>query len=122
MDPFANHQYINLETFRKNGLGVKTPVWFVYNEGVYYVWTQADSGKAKRIRRDGNIRVVPSTASGEPRGAWIAAQATTNASPQAIEHVYGLMRKKYGLAFLAFQLVGKMRKSRFTTLRIELRD
>jgi len=26
---FDNHQYLNIETFRKSGVGVQTPVWFV---------------------------------------------------------------------------------------------
>jgi len=25
---FAGHKYLNLETFKKSGEGVKTPVWF----------------------------------------------------------------------------------------------
>ncbi len=30
---FDHQQYLNLETFRKNGAGVKTPVWFVEDGG-----------------------------------------------------------------------------------------
>lgn len=39
----ALHQatYINLETFRKNGVGVKTPVWQTSEAGTIYVWTYA---------------------------------------------------------------------------------
>ena len=33
--PLASQKYISLETFRKNGQGVKTPVWFVlHNDAV----------------------------------------------------------------------------------------
>lgn len=120
MDPFKKQKYINLETFRKNGQGVKTPVWFAQNEGAFYVWTQADSGKAKRIRRDGQVKIAPCTVSGELLGTWIEAQASADASPQAIQHVSRIMRKKYGLAFILFHLMTKLRKNRITTLRIEL--
>ena len=54
MDPiaqFAKKQYLNLETFRKNGDGVKTPVWFAQEGESLYVMTIPTSGKAKRIRR-----------------------------------------------------------------------
>ncbi|HAE59309.1 MAG TPA: PPOX class F420-dependent oxidoreductase, partial [Anaerolineae bacterium] len=47
---FQNQQYLSIETFRKNGQGVKTPVWFVQDGEVLYIWTQTDSGKAKRVR------------------------------------------------------------------------
>jgi hypothetical protein len=40
---FQNQQYLSLETFRKNGQGVKTPVWFAQDGEVLYIWTQTDS-------------------------------------------------------------------------------
>ena len=52
-------KYLNLETYRRNGAGVRTPVWFAAGPKDYsragfpkfYVYTIADSGKAKRVRR-----------------------------------------------------------------------
>ena len=84
---FEKQQYLNIETFRKNGQGVKTPVWFVQDGEALQVWTQAGSGKAKRIRNNGTVRVAPSTGSGEPTGEWVDARAETNESPDAIIHV-----------------------------------
>jgi PPOX class probable F420-dependent enzyme len=49
-DQLTQQQYINLETFRKNGVGVKTSVWFVQDGDTIYVRTVANSGKVKRIR------------------------------------------------------------------------
>src|SRR5260370_20858497 len=50
---FAGHKYLNLETFKKNGEGVKTPVWFAADASVsldssdakLYVYTIGVSGK-----------------------------------------------------------------------------
>ncbi len=80
-EQFDNQQFVSLETFRKSGVGVKTPVWFVEEEDVFYVWTEVSSGKAKRIRNNGAVKIVPSTASGEPVGEWVDAQAIADASP-----------------------------------------
>ena len=33
---FAEQKYLNLESFRKNGQGVRTPLWFVEDDGVLY--------------------------------------------------------------------------------------
>ena len=118
-EQFENQKYINLETFRKSGVGVKTPVWFVQDRDVFYVWTQADSWKAKRIRNNGKVKLAPSTASGEPVGEWVDAHATTNESDFALNFTKALMRKKYGFAFLGFALMGKLRKTEHTSLKIE---
>ena len=117
---FEKQQYLNIETFRKNGLGVKTPVWFVQDGEALQVWTQAGSGKAKRIRNNGMVRVAPSTASGEPTGEWMDAQAQTNESLEAIKHVEKLMQKKYGVMFYIFGFVGKMRGgANYTAIKIQ---
>jgi len=119
-EQFKDQQFINLETFRKSGVGVKTPVWFFEEGDTFYVWTQIDSGKAKRIRNNGTIKITPSTASGEPVGEWVDAHATADASPEVVEYVAKLMKKKYGLAFNGFQVMGKMRKAQYTALKIKL--
>lgn len=72
-EQFENQSYLNIETFRKSGAGVKTPVWFVEEGDTFYIWTEASSGKAKRIRQDEKVRIVPSTVSGKPRGEWVDA-------------------------------------------------
>ena len=122
LEQFQNQKYINIETFRKNGVGVKTPVWFVQDQDVLYVWTQADSWKAKRIRNNSSVKVAPSKADGTPVGEWVAARATTNESEFALNFTKNLMRKKYGLAFLAFALMSKLRKSTHTSLKIEFEE
>ena len=48
-ESFKDYQYINVETFRKNGKGVKTPVWFVNDANTLAVRTESSSGKMKRI-------------------------------------------------------------------------
>ena len=57
---FADQQYLNLETYRKDGRAVRTPVWFAEDEGgVLYLRTVKDAGKVKRIRRQARVRVAP---------------------------------------------------------------
>lgn len=120
VDYFDGHNYLNIETYRKNGQGVRTPVWFVREGDMLYVWTQADSGKAKRIRRNGRVRIAPCTARGDLLGDWLEARAEADASPEALRHVQKLMARKYGLAFRGFQIMGKLRGGRITTLRIHV--
>ena len=118
LSAFQNQQYLALETFRKNGQGVRTPVWFAQEGDALFVWTEASSGKAKRIRRDGTVRIAPSTGAGEALGEWTEARAQADDSPEALRHVQALMRKKYGVSFDLFGLLGKLRKAKHTSIRI----
>ena len=119
LSAFQNQKYLSLETFRKNGQGVRTPVWFAQEGDALFVWTEASSGKAKRIRRDGRVRIAPSTAAGEALGEWAEARAQADDSPEALRHIQALMRKKYGVSFDLFGLLGKSRKAQHTSIRIQ---
>jgi PPOX class probable F420-dependent enzyme len=79
-DLFDGRKYLNLETYRRNGAAVRTPVWFAAAPGAadaprLYVYTTADSGKAKRIRRTATARIAPCDARGKLTGTWVAARA-----------------------------------------------
>jgi PPOX class probable F420-dependent enzyme len=92
---FARAKYLNLETFRKTGVGVQTPVWFAEEGSTFYVYTLPDSGKAKRIRNNPKVRAAPCDMRGNLRGAWGDARARIC---EGIEAARGqeLLRRKYG--------------------------
>lgn len=115
---FENQQYLNIETFRKNGQGVKTPVWFAQDGGTLLIWTQADSGKAKRIRRDGKVRIAPSTASGEPVGEWVNAKADVEESANGLMHIEKLFKDKYGFMFRFLSWLNKSRGRKYASIKI----
>ncbi|SMH71407.1 PPOX class F420-dependent oxidoreductase [Candidatus Nitrosotalea okcheonensis] len=102
--PFLDAKYINLETYRSNNQAVKTPVWFVIDDGIIYVATPPTTGKVKRLNCNKNVRIVPSDMKGNPRGEWIDATAyfaNESESMQAIKlrkKKYGLMAKLIGIA------------------------
>ena len=73
---FDGEKYISIESFKKNGDGVKTPVWFVLHDGVFYVYTEADSWKVKRIRNNPRVRVAACTVRGTVKGPWLDATAS----------------------------------------------
>lgn len=72
---FAGQRYLNLESFRKNGAAIRTPLWFAQDGETIFVYSTADSGKAKRIRRDVAVRIAPCDMRGTVSGDWIAARA-----------------------------------------------
>ena len=73
--PVEGQKYISLTTFRKNGTGVATPVWFGEEGDKLYVMTRSDMGKMKRIRNNRGVRVAPCTMRGKVSGPEFAATA-----------------------------------------------
>ena len=95
---FAKAKYISLETFRKTGTGVRTPVWFAADPAapqIFYLYSEANAGKVKRIRNNPHVRVAPCDIRGNVRGAWIDGQARLIDGAEA-EKCQNLLRQKYG--------------------------
>jgi PPOX class probable F420-dependent enzyme len=103
LEQFHRQSYLNLETFRKSGAGVKTPVWFVQDGERLYVQTGADSGKVKRIRRDGRVNAAACRMDGRVTGAWVPARAHEATDPEISAKVNRLLDKKYGLLKKLFE-------------------
>jgi len=120
LQPFDKRQYLSIETFRKNGQGVKTPVWFVQEGEKLFIWTEATSGKVKRVRNNGKVNIAPSRGDGATLGDWVPATASRDDSAEAVVKVRGLMVKKYGVVFQLFGLLGRLRKAEYTTLKLEV--
>ena len=91
----SGHQYIRLETYRKSGQAVATPVWFTIDSDKIFVVTRSDTGKVKRLRNNSKVRVAPSGMRGEPKGEWADGQARF-ATPEEFERALKQRSKKYG--------------------------
>lgn len=93
-------RYCSLETFRRNGVAVATPVWFARDEApeqrVYYVFSAGDAGKVKRIRANGRARVAPCDVRGRVLGEWQDAQARLLTDAADIARAYRALRRRYG--------------------------
>ena len=99
---FAGQKYLNLETFKKSGDGVKTPVWFAAepsakldsSDAKLYVYTIGVSGKVKRIRNNSRVRIAPCDMRGRLKGEWVDARAEIVTGAEA-ERGMGLLNQKY---------------------------
>jgi PPOX class probable F420-dependent enzyme len=94
--PLDDERYINLETFRKDGSGVKTPVWVAPLEGKLVIFTAGDSYKVKRLRNNPACRVAPCDARGKVRGDWRDGTGRILEQPDDQKRAHAALRKKYG--------------------------
>ena len=98
----AGEKYINLETYRKNGRGVRTPVWFVESSSddgsILYVRTSDDTGKYKRIRNNPSVQVAPCDMRGRVKGKWVKGEARIASEEEKLK-AFKMLEKKYGIIY-----------------------
>ena len=111
------HKYVNLETYKKNGQAVQTPVWFMISNNTILVQTMKTTGKIKRIRNNQKIRIMPCGIRGEPKGKWIEGTAKL-ADDAKIQEIARLRAKKYG--FKAKMLGMFMKKENLAGIIIQI--
>ena len=62
-----NQKCISLTTYKRNGEGVPTPVWFSREDDDIYIMTKMQSWKARRIRNNPNVSFMSCSYRGKIR-------------------------------------------------------
>ncbi len=123
MNRLRTASFLNLATYRRNGLAVETPVWFAELDDKLYVFSAGDAGKVKRLRNSSRARVAACDVRGRLRGEWIDASASIVAAPETIAAAHAAMRRKYGWQMWGTDLLSRLsgRIQRRAWLEIRLR-
>jgi len=90
-----NEKYINLETYRKNGKTVHTPVWFVIYDDLIQVITREKTGKVKRLKNNPKVKFAKCGFKGELKGDWHSGVSIFFDDDQ-VQRILKLRKKKYG--------------------------
>jgi len=118
---FEGEKVISLETYRRNGVPVRTPVWFLIENGILYVHTDDGTGKVKRIRRNPKVRLAPSHFRGKPKEEYIDAQAELETSPATVEEYHSKIYKKYGFQGTFTKFIQRFSRSKANDVIIAIR-
>jgi PPOX class probable F420-dependent enzyme len=116
---FSKQKYVNLETFKKSGQAVRTPLWFVEENGVLYMRTPAASAKVRRIRNNPHVRVVPSDVRGNPLGLWQDGEARLIDADEA-KWVNDLIKRKYGLLKRLIDLRSRLKGTKAMVIAVRV--
>jgi hypothetical protein len=91
----ARARYLNLESLKRDGSAVRTPLWFAPDaDGTFYIYSQAEAYKVKRLRRTPACRVAACDMRGNVSGPWQEARAEI-LSGAAAAHGMALLDRRY---------------------------
>lgn len=92
-------KYLSITSFKRDGTGVATPVWFVSDGRRLYALTDLHSAKIRRIRRHPEVLIAPCRADGKLRRPPLPAHADVLAAAADLDHVQRLLRERYRISY-----------------------
>jgi uncharacterized protein len=119
LSQLSNFKYIDIETYRKNGTAVRTPIWFIIYQGLIYFRSDAKSGKVKRIRNNPHVRIAPCDIRGNVKGNWFDGKVKFADSAES-SIVYSMIDKKYGFVATLVRIFNKIRHTNPVVIGIAL--
>jgi len=113
---FSGRRYINVESYKKDGKAVLTPVQSILEQGLVYFRTDPSTWKVKRIGRNPHVRIVPSDRNGKPTGEWVDGRARILEGEES-DRVMLVFRREYGAVGNSLvNIVGRLRGERLSTI------
>lgn len=89
-------EYLSLTTFKRDGSGVATPMWFVEMDNKIYMFTDGTSWKVKRLRRNSDVQLAECTRTGKITGPSRDARAVIVEDAALSRRIYQAVTAKYG--------------------------
>ncbi|WP_329454824.1 PPOX class F420-dependent oxidoreductase [Streptomyces sp. NBC_01497] len=126
LDALARSRYVSLTTYRRDGVGVDTPVWHAVDDGTLYIWTNAESWKVRRVRNVPRAVVTVCTVRGRIEEGAVHAEGAARLVPDEAgkAHIQGLLAGKYGWQFRVNELGARLSRRRarhpMTGIAVEL--
>ena len=92
-------RFLSVTSFKRDGTGVATPVWFVSDGRRLFALTDLHSAKVRRVRRNPRVLVAPCRADGKLRREPVPAHAEVLTSTVDLEHVQKLLLERYRITY-----------------------
>ena len=110
LSALAAEKFVSLTTFKKDGTPVAAPMWIGRDGDHLFVWTPADSWKAKRAKNNPRVVLVPCSRGGKVRdGAQpVDGIAEVFTEPVTVQRLAGVIRRKYGLEFVVVTFIERV--------------
>ena len=104
LDVLFPGRYLSITSFKRDGTGVATPVWFVSDGERLFAFTDLHSWKIKRIRRNPQVMVASCWPWGKLRREPAPARAEVLTATADLERVRQLLLAHYGISYRVVML------------------
>ena len=84
----AKEPFVSITTFKRDGTPVSVPVWCAADNGTLLDFSEADSWKVKRIRRDPHVRLAPCSAQASHMARRSTLMRRSSRRPQGSERCW----------------------------------
>ncbi len=113
MGTLSSEKYVSFTTFRRDGTPVSTPVWIVdLGDGRVSFTTASSTWKVKRLSRDDRATLQAADRRGKVKPGSTPVPGTAEVvRGETFDQVRRAAKAKYGLAFAAATMVGKVAKT-----------
>jgi uncharacterized protein len=114
LSTLSKENYINMITYKRDGSGVETPVWFAMVDQSLVVFTLNDSYKVKRLGRNEKVKVAACNVRGKVHGLWVEGHGHLVTDSAEEEQAYAALVEKYGwqmrIGNVLSKISGRMKK------------
>jgi PPOX class probable F420-dependent enzyme len=101
-------RYLSVTSFKRDGTGVATPVWFVSDGTRLFALTDLHSAKVRRIRRNRRVLIAACRGDGRLRGVPVPARAEVLTSSPELERVQKLLMARYKVSYRLVMLIYRL--------------
>ena len=104
LDALFPGRYLSVTSFKRDGTGVATPVWFVSDGTRLFAFTDLHSAKIRRIRHNPKVLVASCWVNGKLRHEPVAARAAVLTDTADLERIQKLLLARYKLTYRVVML------------------
>jgi PPOX class probable F420-dependent enzyme len=97
-------RYLSVTSFKRDGTGVATPVWFVSDGSRLFAFTDLHSAKIRRIRRYPRVLIASCRVDGKLRNEPVSARAEVLTASADLERVQKLLLARYKISYRVVML------------------
>jgi PPOX class probable F420-dependent enzyme len=108
LDALFPGRFLSVTSFKADGSGVATPLWFVSDGERLFALTDLHSGKVRRLRRNPRVLVAPCRASGKLRGEPLPARAEVLTGGPDLERVQRLLIERYRISYRLMMFIYRL--------------
>jgi PPOX class probable F420-dependent enzyme len=92
-------RFLSVTSFKRDGTGVATPVWFVSDGERLFAFTDVRSAKVRRIRRNPRVLIASCLPGGKLRRETVAGRAEVLTATVDLERVRELLFAHYKISY-----------------------